>query len=955
MKASSLSLLLGFAFLPLLSLAQSATPVWLWTEEESNDPISFRHEFGLASIPEDCTLIVTADFAVVDVLVNGKRVGEIEAFDPVREFAISDHLSADGLNTIELIARPVEGPSAVAAMLRFTTAEGKITEQGTTTENWKGPSLMGKGNVLPARWALNRLPDVAPSAEYNQWKEALEDPSAKSLSPLPDGFSLTKIHDAAADQGSWVSLVLDPKGRLIIAKEDRGLLRLSLSEDSRQIEKIEVINDELEECRGLVFRGEILYANANDSKALYRLRDTTGDDLYDEVVLLQETKGSVGHGRNDLSLGPDSTIHAIHGDSVDLPDRTAQLLPPEPGNPKPLGHWLSIGPQDNDWIVRASGLRNPYGIDFNSDGEAFTYDADNEGDVGLPFYRPSRINHLVEGANYGWHQRPGNTRSVPVYAPDSLPTTFDVGRGSPTGVKFGTSSQFGDRWEDTLFALDWAYGRVIAVDLIPRGGSYYGSGKVFLEGRPLNVTDIDFDDQGAMLIITGGRKTRSALYRVTRSAPENATQNSLSTQQRLREHFSENQRRLRREIFLNDDPILPESVYWNHLGNPDPWIRHAARIHLEKRPFQEWRSQVAKAEGSLAQLTGLLALSRQGSETDRQRAVKELLRLNSDAWRRTEKLSYLRICELCLPALTDPSTKQQVAETALSWISTPDAPVTREAVRVLAELNQPGTVSTALTLLTLSKTQFDQLYYLEMLSRLTEGWTRESRSRFFKLLGIARLISRGDRFMPPFFAAIEKEALSSIPAEEHSEWTSLLKPASQKNTQSPSPREFVKNWSLSDFADQDLTSESATSFAAGKKLFEAGLCHRCHTFGSEGIPVGPDLSQVGSRFSAQDLLQSILEPSAVVSEVYQNVSIEMKNGTAATGRLVRDDFRQSLLYLSTNPFSPEDLTTIAKGEVTQMTQSETSPMPPALLSGFQKEEIISLLSWLRQGPPSASK
>ena len=48
------------------------------------------------------------------------------------------------------------------------------------------------------------------------------------------------------------------------------------------------------------------------------------------------------------------------------------------------------------------GLRNPYGIAFKADGEPFSYDADNEGDIGLPLYRPTRVNHLVSGGNYGW-------------------------------------------------------------------------------------------------------------------------------------------------------------------------------------------------------------------------------------------------------------------------------------------------------------------------------------------------------------------------------------------------------------------------------------------------------------------------------------------------------------------------------------------------------------------------
>ena len=74
------------------------------------------------------------------------------------------------------------------------------------------------------------------------------------------------------DLGSWVSMTIDSDGRLIIAREANGLLRLTLSPEGDSIESTEWINRDLKECRGLTFRGEELFANANNSKGLYRLR-----------------------------------------------------------------------------------------------------------------------------------------------------------------------------------------------------------------------------------------------------------------------------------------------------------------------------------------------------------------------------------------------------------------------------------------------------------------------------------------------------------------------------------------------------------------------------------------------------------------------------------------------------------------------------------------------------------
>ena len=43
------------------------------------------------------------------------------------------------------------------------------------------------------------------------------------------------------------------------------------------------------------------------------------------------------------------------------------------------------------------GFRNAYDIAFNAHGELFTYDSDMEWDRGLPWYRPTRILHVVPG------------------------------------------------------------------------------------------------------------------------------------------------------------------------------------------------------------------------------------------------------------------------------------------------------------------------------------------------------------------------------------------------------------------------------------------------------------------------------------------------------------------------------------------------------------------------------
>ena len=57
--------------------------------------------------------------------------------------------------------------------------------------------------------------------------------------------------------------------------------------------------------------------------------------------------------------------------------------------------------------------------------------------------------------------------------PDNALPTLDIGSGSPTAVAFGTQTHVSRRnIDEALFVLDWAYGRILAVHLAPRGAGY---------------------------------------------------------------------------------------------------------------------------------------------------------------------------------------------------------------------------------------------------------------------------------------------------------------------------------------------------------------------------------------------------------------------------------------------------------------------------------------------------
>src|SRR5258708_10974021 len=120
------------------------------------------------------------------------------------------------------------------------------------------------------------------------------------------------------------------------------------------------------------------------------------------------------------------------------------------------------------WIIRCdengknaelfcAGFRNPYDMDFNPDGELFTWDADMEWDVGAPWYRPTRVCMAYSGGEYGWRY---GTGKWPEHFEDSLPPVVNTGLGSPTGVTFGTGAQIAARVQRGICELGWAHRQV---------------------------------------------------------------------------------------------------------------------------------------------------------------------------------------------------------------------------------------------------------------------------------------------------------------------------------------------------------------------------------------------------------------------------------------------------------------------------------------------------------------
>src|SRR5436189_120461 len=121
--------------------------------------------------------------------------------------------------------------------------------------------------------------------------------------------------------------------------------------------------------------------------------------------------------------------------------------------------------------------------------------------------------------------------------------------------------------------------------------------------------------------------------------------------------------------------------------------------------------------------------------------------------------------------------------------------------------------------------------------------------------------------------------------------------------------------------------------AAGQALFEGkGRCLACHSIGTTGGSLGPDLSDVGRRRGLAYLEESLMTPEADVAPRYRAIQLVLRNGATVTGiRLNEDDVSIQVRDTADN------LRSFLKINVKEVRGDKPSPMP-AYGSAFNKKE-----------------
>ncbi len=607
------------------------------------------------------------------------------------------------------------------------------------------------------------------------------------------------------------------------------------------------------------------------------------------------------------------------------------------------------------------------------DGELFAWDADMEYDWGVPWYRPTRVNHATSGAEFGWRY---GTGKWPAYQADSLGAAVDIGIGCPTGVSSGSGARFPAKYQRAIYVLDWTYGRLMAVHLKPEGASYTGSFENFVaplglvkpgEAKPpLNLTDVIIGNDGAMYFTIGGRGTASGLYRVTYTGSDPVT----PALQPNRDGSEARALRHQLEAFHGKADPKALDFLWPHLNSSDRAIRYAARIALEAQPLDTWKARALAETNATAGLTARLALARVGGKENQEDCLRGLALWPLSTLDERQQLDKLRVIEVSLARNGLPSA--DLVNVAIDRLSrsypNKSGLVNRELSQVLIALGAPDVVEKTLGIMAQCTTQEELMHYLFHL-RTAKHWTPEQHREY---LGYWIKVRQGYSHEPElvrwfdeagrpysdgasfnnFLKNFLADAVTGMTDAEKQEMATLLADIAAASSgkkavstfPTPKPRSPVKEWTVADVAADLNAAAHGRDYERGRQAFADAQCLLCHRFGPEGAGIGPDLTAVSSRFSRRDILESLIEPSKVLSEQYENTTFTLKDGTEHTGRLMKET--PELVVLMPNPLQPDATVTLKKSDVSSRAASKISPMPEGLLNGLSKEEILDLIAFL---------
>jgi putative heme-binding domain-containing protein len=483
----------------------------------------------------------------------------------------------------------------------------------------------------------------------------------------------------------------------------------------------------------------------------------------------------------------------------------------------------------------AAGFRNHFDAAFAPNGELFTFDSDMEWDEGLPWYRAVRVCHCPPGADFVWRTGAANT---PAYYIDSLPPIFETGRGSPVGLEFYDHYAFPKKYRGCYFMADWSLGIIWSCFLEREGASYKAKVEKFCTGAPMNVTDLNVGPDGAIYFVMGGRGSQGGVYRIVCDKPgqpsgPNDIAQPLAPWSKVRDHLTPDLQKLpvvatfktmatQSSVDVDDrakavwllgqtegelasqhaapalvqalkdtDPLVrrracealirinhepPVGTLWPLLGDKDRFVRHAARLVLERIEPKKYADKIWKETNDLIAWNGIIALCHTNQAAPFAEQIFARLRGEQVALKEPQQLlDWLRTTQLALVHCeARPIWSKAIAKQCEDLFPHKDWRINRELAILLVAFQREGQLEKPIQTRLMKAIEdskddrMQQIHYVYCMRLLRDGWTTDlTRNVTYWYAGTGGW--KGGFSFQPFLENIFKDCVAGFDAEAKKE------------------------------------------------------------------------------------------------------------------------------------------------------------------------------------------
>jgi len=147
----------------------------------------------------------------------------------------------------------------------------------------------------------------------------------------------------------------------------------------------------------------------------------------------------------------------------------------------------------------------------------------------------------------------------------------------------------------------------------------------------------------------------------------------------------------------------------------------------------------------------------------------------------------------------------------------------------------------------------------------------------------------------------------------------------------------------------NLTYEATSSRALaikgnaeqGAALFRTQGCAACHTTADGQTPKGPHLFEIGKRYKPEELIESVLRPSAKLAQGYETWAFQLTDGRTVQGFIVSERAASTLLR-EANGTERE----LRKADIEEKSSQRLSSMPEGLVGNLTPSQLADLLAYL---------